>query len=61
MKTLRDYTPPSVFLLSVERIAKLIVKKSVGTGGGSYYYDDDFWASRLKNDVEGFCRWKFPV
>jgi hypothetical protein len=34
MKTLRGYTPPPQFLLSVERIAKLILKKSVVHGGG---------------------------
>jgi hypothetical protein len=31
---LRGYRPPPQFLLSVERIAKLILKKSVGEGGG---------------------------
>jgi hypothetical protein len=47
MKTLREYTPPPrQFLLSVERIAKLILKKSVGQGGRPYYYYD-FWASQL--------------
>jgi hypothetical protein len=50
MKTLRDYSPPPPpqFLLSVERISKLILKKSVWLGVvvGSYYYDD-FCASQL--------------
>jgi hypothetical protein len=52
MKTLRGYTHlPPQFLLNVERIAKLILKESVGHGGGgggggrSYY--QDFWASQL--------------
>ena len=36
MKTLRGYSPPPQFLLSVERIAKLILKKCGARGGGGH-------------------------
>jgi hypothetical protein len=63
--------PLSQFLLSVERIEKWILNKSVvqgggGGGGGGGGLDHIIMMifghlSWLKNKVEGFCRWKFPV